>query len=144
MGRQHDADGLAGFSLVLLVWVLWATSWASGPGAPRGNGSFWSGLVGHPHPIVKATSVKANQAVSGAIPDPVHFPTSTARYFQFVFARITAAAVLGSVLRGALEVQGVAALRALWITFVYTVNAALPLGRRVLRPKGAVDYRVAT
>jgi len=114
----------AGFSLVLLVWVLWATTWASGPGAPRGNRVVLVRLVGHPHPIVSHFG-EQNQAVSGANTlIPFHFPTSTLAYFQFVFAAITPLLFLGSVL-GRMKFKAWLLFVPLWITFVYTVNAAL-------------------
>jgi len=86
----------AGFSLVLLVWVLWGYNMGFGPGAPRATGSFWSGLVGHPHPIVSHFG-EQNQASRVQIPIPFHFPTSTLAYFQSC-SPITPLLFLGSVL----------------------------------------------
>ncbi len=130
----------AGFSLVLLVWVLWGYNMGFGPQAHLGaTGSFWSGLVGHPHPIVSHFG-EQNQAVSGANTlIPFHFPTSTLAYFQFVFAAITPLLFLGSVL-GRMKFKAWLLFVPLWITFVYTVNAALLWGGGFFAQKGAVDY----
>ena len=55
-----------GFSLVLIVWVLWAYNMGFGVFAHLGaTGSFWSGLVGKPHPIVSHFG-EQNQASSTA------------------------------------------------------------------------------
>jgi ammonium transporter, Amt family len=130
----------AGFSLVLLVWVLWAYDMGFGTFAHLGPaGSFWAGLVGKPHPIVSHFG-EQNQAVSGANSlIPFHFPTSTLAYFQFVFAAITPLLFLGSVL-GRMKFKAWLLFVPLWITFVYVVNAALLWGGGFFAQKGAVDY----
>jgi ammonium transporter, Amt family len=130
----------AGFSLVLLVWVLWAYNMGFGVFAHFGpTGSFWADLVGKPHPIVSHFG-EQNQAVSGANSlIPFHFPTSTLAYFQFVFAAITPLLFLGSVL-GRMKFKAWLLFVPLWITFVYAVNAALLWGGGFFAQKGAVDY----
>jgi ammonium transporter, Amt family len=130
----------AGFSLVLLVWVLWAYDMGFGVFAHLGPaGSFWGDLIGKPHPIVSHFG-EQNQAASGANSlIPFHFPTSTLAYFQFVFAAITPLLFMGSVL-GRMKFKAWLLFVPLWITFVYTVNAALLWGGGFFAQKGAVDY----
>jgi Amt family ammonium transporter len=130
----------AGFSLVLMVWVLWGYNMAFGPAAHWGpTGSFWSGLIGHFHPITSHFG-EQNQAVSGANTlIPFHFPTATLAYFQFVFAAITPLLFLGSVI-GRMKFKAWLLFVPLWTTFVYCVNAMLLWGGGFLAQKGAVDY----
>lgn len=128
------------FSLVLLAWVLWAYNMGFGPFAHLGpSGSFLGDLVGKHCPIVSHFG-EQNQARSGAQTlIPFHFPTSTFAYFQFVFAAITPLLFLGSVL-GRMKFKAWLLFVPLWITFVYTVNAALLWGGGLFAQKGAVDY----
>ncbi len=130
----------AGFSLVLLVWVLWGYNMGFGVFAHWGpTGSFWSGLVGKPGPIVSHFG-EQNQATSSAQTlIPFHFPNSTLAYFQFVFAAITPLLFLGSVL-GRMKFKAWLLFVPLWITFVYCINAALLWGGGFFAQKGAVDY----
>ncbi len=130
----------AGFSTVLIVWVLWAYNMGFGVFAHWGaTGSFWGDLVGKPWPIVSHFA-EQNQAVSGANSViPFHFPTSTLAYFQFVFAAITPLLFMGSIL-GRMKFVAWLVFVPLWITFVYTVNAALLWGGGFFAQKGAVDY----
>ena len=130
----------SGFALTVVVWALWAYSMAFGPQAHLGaTGSFWSGLIGHPHPIVSHFG-EQNQAMSGTNTlIPFHYPTSTLAYFQLVFAAITPLLFLGSIL-GRFKFKAWLLFVPLWITFVYTVNAALLWGGGFLAQKGAVDY----
>ncbi len=130
----------AGFSVVLVVWVLWAYNMGFGPFAHWGpKGSFLGDLVGRPWPIVSHYG-EQDQAVSGANTlMAFHFPTSTLAYFQFVFAAITPLLFLGSVL-GRMKFRAWMLFVPLWITFVYTVNAALLWGGGYFAQHGAVDY----
>jgi ammonium transporter, Amt family len=130
----------AGFSVVMLVWVLWAYNMGFGVFAHLGpKGSFWADLVGKPGPIVSHFG-EQDQATSGANSlIPFHFPTSTLAYFQFVFAAITPLLFLGSVL-GRMKFKAWLLFVPLWITFVYAVNAALLWGGGFFAQKGAVDY----
>jgi ammonium transporter, Amt family len=130
----------SGFSLVLLVWVLWAYNMGFGPFAHLGpKGSFLGDLVGRPYPIVSHFA-EQDQAKSGAQSlIPFHFPTSTFAYFQFVFAAITPLLFLGSVL-GRMKFKAWLLFVPLWITLVYAVNAALLWGGGFFAQKGAVDY----
>jgi Amt family ammonium transporter len=130
-----------GFSIVLVVWVLWAFN--MGFGHPIGGHGFFGNLVGKPHPIVSHFG-EQNQAntplVSGAgLQPPFHFPTSTFAYFQFVFAAITPLLFLGSVL-GRIKFKAWLLIVPLWTTFVYAVNAFLLWGGGWFAQKGALDY----
>ena len=130
----------AGFSITVVVWVLWAYSMAFGPQAHLGaDGSFWSGLIGHPKPILSGVS-EQSQAVSGTNTlVPFHFPTSSLAYFQLMFAAITPLLFLGSVL-GRFKFKAWLVFVPLWINFVYAVNAALIWGGGFFAQKGAVDF----
>ena len=132
----------AGFSLVLVVWVLWAYNMGFGPAAnlfgAHGTGWF-ANMIGTPHPIVSHFG-EQNQAVSGANTlIPFHFPTSTLAYFQFVFAAITPLLFCGSVV-ARMKFKAWLLMVPLWTTFVYAVNAKLLWGGGFLAEHGAVDY----
>jgi Amt family ammonium transporter len=133
----------AGFSLVLLVWVLWAynmgfSSVTFGLFGAHGTG-FFNNLVGKPWPIVSHFG-EQNQATSLAQTDvPFHFPNATLAYFQVVFAAITPLLFLGSIL-GRMKFKAWLLFVPLWITFVYAVNAKLLWGGGWFAIKGAVDY----
>ena len=130
----------AGFSLTLVVWMLWGYNMAFGPQAHFGpTGSFWSGFIGHFKPLSTA-GAEQGQAVSGANTlIPFHFSTATLAYFQFVFAAITPLLFLGGLV-GRLKFRAWLLIVPLWITLIYTVNAALLWGGGFFAQKGAVDY----
>ncbi|MGH9074730.1 MAG: ammonium transporter, partial [Acidimicrobiales bacterium] len=130
----------AGFSLVLIVWVLWAYDMGFGVFAHWGPaGSFFGDLIGKPHPIVSHLG-EQNQAVSGANTlIPFHFPTATLAFFQFAFAAITPLLFCGSII-GRMKFKAWLLFVPLWITFVYAVNAALLWGGGFFAQKGAVDF----
>ncbi|HEV2982227.1 MAG TPA: hypothetical protein VGX51_12400, partial [Solirubrobacteraceae bacterium] len=67
------------------------------------------------------------------------FPQSSLVYFQFVFAAITPILMLGSVL-GRINFKAWIPYVALWITFVYAVNAFLIWGGGYFAAHGALDY----
>src|ERR1700757_3500647 len=75
-----------GFSLVLLVWVLWGFDMGFGRPAQLGPGIL-SNFVGIPGTLLGAGT--QNQAhiplLDGGMPD-FHFSTTALAYFQFVFA----------------------------------------------------------
>ena len=75
-----------GFSVTLVVWMLWGYNMAFGQLSHFGpTGSFWSGFIGHATPLATASS-EQGQTVSGANTlIPFHFPTATFAYFQFTF-----------------------------------------------------------
>jgi Amt family ammonium transporter len=145
-----------GFSIVLIVWVLWAYKMGFGDsfggGVATVNGAitslhpnatgltkFFENLVGKPGPIVSHFG-EQNQAVSGANSViPFHFPEASLAYFQFVFAAITPLLFLGSIL-GRLKFKAWCLLVPLWITFVYAFDAFLLWGGGYFAQEGAVDY----
>lgn len=148
----------AGFSIVLIVWVLWAYN--MGFGHAIGNGvvttgnlavqrfnsshyGFWTrffdNFVGMPHPIVSHFG-EQNQAVSGANTlIPFGFPTASLALFQFVFAAITPLLFMGSVL-GRLKFKAWCLIVPLWITFVYAIDAFMLWGGGYFAQQGALDY----
>ncbi len=133
----------AGFSVVLIVWVLWGYN--QGFGHPIGGGGgtgilgFFHNMWGVPHPIVSHFGEQNQAALPEGTTIPFHFPTATLAYFQFVFAAITPLLFLGSVL-GRFKFKAWMLFVPLWITFVYTVNAFLIWGGGWFAHLGAVDY----
>jgi ammonium transporter, Amt family len=149
----------AGFSLVLIAWVLW--SYKMGFGATSVGGGlqvvhgvdtatqnagttgtlqhFFENFVGKPGGITNSVG-EQGQAVSGANTlIPFHFPTSSLAYFQFVFAAITPLLFLGSVL-GRIKFLAWCLLVPLWSTFVYGVDAFLLWGGGYFAQEGALDF----
>jgi Amt family ammonium transporter len=144
----------SGFSLVLVVWVLWA--YKMGFGSPIGGGSanhwnytygsnffknFFYNFVGHPETSLRGTSEtsQASLTANGGTALPLSQPTTALFYFQFVFAAITPLLFLGSVL-GRIKVTVWMIFVPLWTTFVYAVNAMLIWGGGYWAHEGAVDY----
>ncbi len=149
----------AGFSLVLVAWVLWgyklgfgSTSlgggvhnglWTQQPASGVNTTGTWQhffeNLWGKPGQILNSAGLQG-QAVSAANTDvPFHFPTSTLAYFQFVFAAITPLLFLGSVL-GRIKFSAWCLLVPLWSTFVYTIDAFLLWGGGYFAQEGALDF----
>jgi Amt family ammonium transporter len=144
----------AGFSLVLVAWVLWsykmgfgATSIGGGvrnglPNQLSGVGwvkHFFENFVGKPGGITNSVG-EEGQAVSAANTDvPFHFPTDTLAYFQFVFAAITPLLFMGSVL-GRIKFSAWCILVPLWSTIVYGVDAFLLWGGGYFAQEGALDF----
>ncbi len=148
----------AGFSLVLIAWVLWSYRMGFGPtsvghgitvvnGVPvqhdlTGVGwwdHFWKNFVGQPGGITSSAN-EQGQAVSAANTlIPFHFPTTTLAYFQFVFAAITPLLFLGSVV-GRIKFSAWCILVPLWSTFVYGVDAFLLWGGGYFSQEGALDF----
>jgi Amt family ammonium transporter len=144
----------AGFSIVLVCWVLYeyklgfgATS--LGGGVKNGvqtqlTGTGWvkhffDNFWGKPGGITNSVG-EQGQAVSAAnTAIPFHFPTSTLAYFQFVFAAITPLLFLGSVL-GRIKFSAWCLLVPLWSTFVYSIDAFLLWGGGYFAQEGALDF----
>jgi Amt family ammonium transporter len=125
------------FSLVLVVWVLWAYNMGFGhPMIKVGT----TGLWGKP-----ATAVHTSQENRASIPlltglmPSFNFSQSALVYFQFVFAAITPLLFLGSVL-GRMSFKAWIIFVPLWTTFAYTVNAFLLWGGGYWASRGALDY----
>jgi Amt family ammonium transporter len=128
------------FAVVLIVWVLWA--FKMGFGHPIGHGlGFFSTFWGKPGNILTQSQEQGRASIpllSGAVPN-FRFPESTLAYFQFVFAAITPILALGSVL-GRVNIKAWLPFCALWITFVYTIDAFLIWGGGWFAHKGAIDF----
>jgi len=116
-----------GFSLVLVVWVLWGFKMGFGEPQKLGPGILGA-AVGKPRSILGADN--QHQAVipllDGAMPK-FRFPETTLAYFQFVFAAITPLLFLGSVV-GRINFKVWLIFVPLWSTFAYSVNAFLVWG----------------
>jgi len=144
----------AGFSLVLVCWVLWtfklgfgSTSIGGGvrnglPTQLTGVGffkHFFENFVGKPGQIMNSVG-EQGQAVSAANTDiPFHFSTDALAYFQFVFGAITPLLFLGSVL-GRIKFSAWCLLVPLWSTIVYGVDGFMLWGGGYFAQEGALDY----
>jgi Amt family ammonium transporter len=144
----------AGFSLVLIAWVLWSYKMGFGANSIGGGVKdglptqlsgvgwarhFFDNLVGRPGGITNSVG-EEGQAVSAAnTVIPFHFPTASLAYFQFVFAAITPLLFMGSVL-GRIKFSAWCLLVPLWSTFVYGVNAFLLWGGGYLAQEGSLDF----
>src|SRR6202167_3098284 len=128
----------ATFSIVLVVWVLWAFKMGFGsPFHGLSHSGFFGNFIGKPRPVLSHTELQhqANIPLIGSDA----FPQSALVYFQFVFAAITPILALGSVL-GRVNFKAWIPYVALWITFVYAVNAFLIWGGGYFAAHGALDY----
>ena len=128
------------FSIVLVVWVLWA--FKMGFGHPIGHGlGFFSTFIGKPGNALTQAQEQGRANIpllSGGMPN-FRFPESSLMYFQFVFAAISPILSLGSVL-GRINIKAWIPFCALWITFVYAVDAFLLWGGGWFAHKGAIDF----
>jgi Amt family ammonium transporter len=142
----------SGFSLVLVVWVLWA--YKMGFGSPILGGhanvydykyggnffkNFFYNMVGHPETSLRGSSEVTQASLPTGTALPLSQATTALFYFQFVFAAITPLLFLGSVL-GRIKVKVWMVFVPLWTTFVYAVNAMLIWGGGYWTHEGAVDY----
>ena len=148
----------AGFSLVLIVWVLWGYKMGFGDTSVGGgvhivNGvatqtqlsgvgwfkHFWENFVGKPGTITNSYGLQhqADSAANTLI--PFHFSTASLAYFQFVFAAITPLLFLGSVL-GRIKFLAWCLLVPLWSTFVYSIDAFMLWGGGYFAQEGALDF----
>jgi ammonium transporter, Amt family len=145
----------SGFSLVLVVWVLWG--YKMGFGTPIGGGAkdqvenftytgsffhnFFNNFVGHPETALKGSwqGSQAKLFANGGTDLPLTQASAALFYFQFVFAAITPLLFLGSVL-GRIKVKVWMVFVPLWSTFVYSINAMLIWGGGYWGHEGAVDY----
>jgi len=128
-----------GFSLVLVVWVLWGFKMGFGDPLKLGPGILRA-AVGIPHTILSSNN--QGQAVipllDGTMPK-FRFSETTLAYFQFVFAAITPLLFLGSVV-GRMSFKAWLIFVPLWSTFAYSVNAFLLWGGGWWGQAGALDY----
>jgi ammonium transporter, Amt family len=128
-----------GFSLVLLVWVLWVFKMGFGNPLKLGPGILAS-FVGQPGNLLGHAT--QNQAIIPLLASGMptfRFPQSTLAYFQFVFAGITPLLFLGSVI-GRINFKVWLIFVPLWSTLAYSVNAFLLWGGGWWAQKGALDY----
>jgi Amt family ammonium transporter len=128
----------AAFSVVLIIWVLYAFKMGFGsPFHGLSHSGFFGNFIGKPGPVLghKELQGQANIPLLGS----QAFPKSTLVYFQFVFAAITPILMLGSVL-GRINFKAWVPFVVLWITFVYVVNAFLIWGGGFFGHHGALDY----
>jgi len=144
----------AGFSLVMVAWVLWGYKMGFGSTSLGGgvhNGvqtqlsgvgwvkHFFENFVGKPGQIANSVSEQGRAVSAANTAIPFHFPTDTLAYFQFVFAAITPLLFLGSVL-GRIKFSAWCLLVPLWSTFVYCIDAFLLWGGGYFAQEGAVDF----
>ncbi|MBS4727234.1 ammonium transporter [Mycobacterium sp. SM1] len=116
-----------GFSLVLVVWVLWGFKMGFGEPQKLGPGILGS-AVGKPRPILGAGNQhRASIPLLDAGMPKFRFSETTLAYFQFVFAAITPLLFLGSVV-GRMNFKVWLIFVPLWSTFAYSVNAFLVWG----------------
>ncbi len=128
----------AAFSVVLIIWVLYAFKMGFGdPFHGLSHSGFFGNFVGKPGPVLSPTQLQtqANVPLVGS----QTFPKSTLVYFQFVFAGITPILMLGSVL-GRINFKAWIPLVILWSSIVYTVDAFLLWGGGFFGHHGALDY----
>ncbi|WP_027946127.1 ammonium transporter [Amycolatopsis taiwanensis] len=128
-----------GFSLVLLVWVLWGFNMGFGQPLKLGPGIL-SAFIGVPKTLLGDNT--QHQAtiplLSGLMPD-FRFSQTTLAYFQFVFAAITPLLFLGSVV-GRINFRVWLLFVPLWSTLAYSVNAFLLWGGGWWAQRGSLDY----
>src|ERR1700744_4466635 len=130
----------AAFSVVLIVWVLYAYKMAFGDpfhGFSHSGTGFFANFIGKPGPVLSHQELQGQANIPLIGSDA--FPKSSLVYFQFVFAAITPILMLGSVL-GRVNFKAWIPFVAIWITVVYTVNAFLIWGGGYFAQHGAVDF----
>ncbi len=128
-----------GFSLVLIVWVLWVFKMGFGHPLNLGPGILGS-FVGQPGTLLGAgTQGQADIPLLDGLMPTFHFPTTTLAYFQFVFAGITPLLFLGSVV-GRISFKVWLIFVPLWSTLAYSVNAFMLWGGGFWAQRGALDY----
>jgi Amt family ammonium transporter len=128
-----------GFSLVLVVWVLWGFKMGFGQPLKLGPGILRA-AVGIPHTILSSNNQQIAwiPLLDGTMPS-FRFSETTLAYFQFVFAAITPLLFLGSVI-GRISFKVWLIFVPLWSTFAYSVNAFLLWGGGWWGQAGALDY----
>ena len=128
-----------GFSLVLVVWVLWGFKMGFGQPLKLGPGILRA-AVGIPHTILSSNNQQIAwiPLLDGTMPS-FRFSETTLAYFQFVFAAITPLLFLGSVI-GRISFKVWLIFVPLWSTFAYSVNAFLLWGGGWWGQAGALDF----
>ena len=128
------------FSMVLIVWVLWAYNMSFGKPwfqVPGGLGAF----LGHPDPTTSAYNMEKEAIIpsAAAAMPALGYGQATMVYFQFVFAAITPIILLGAIL-GRVSFKAWVIFVPLWTTFIYSVGAYSLWGGGWLGSLGVVDY----
>lgn len=121
-----------GFSLVLVVWVLWGFKMGFGEPLKLGGGILRA-AVGVPHTILGSNNMEqaAIPLMGDSVMPKFKFSETTLAYFQFVFAAITPLLFLGSVV-GRMNFKVWLIFVPLWSTFAHSVNAFSVVGRRLV------------
>jgi Amt family ammonium transporter len=130
-----------GFSLVLVVWVLWGFKMGFGQPVTLFKGiPVLRAFVGIPHTILGTNNqqIAMIPLLDGTMPS-FRFSETTLAYFQFVFAAITPLLFLGSVV-GRISFKVWLIFVPLWSTLAYSVNAFLLWGGGWWAQAGALDY----
>jgi ammonium transporter, Amt family len=130
-----------GFSLVLVVWVLWG--FKMGFGEPLDLHIHWGifkAAVGIPRTILGSNNqeIAYIPLLKDSMPS-FRFSETSLAYFQFVFAAITPLLFLGSVV-GRMNFKVWLIFVPLWSTLAYSVNAFLLWGGGWWSQAGALDY----
>jgi Amt family ammonium transporter len=130
-----------GFSLVLVVWVLWGFKMGFGEPVKLFKGiPVLRSFVGIPHTILSSNNQQIAwiPKLDGLMPS-FRFSETTLADFQFVFAALTPLLFLGSVV-GRMSFKVWLIFVPLWSTFAYSVNAFLLWGGGWWAEAGALDY----
>src|SRR5215470_8219599 len=135
-----------GFSLVLIVWVLWGFNMGFGEALTPSWPWMLKAFVGKPLTVLGHSSIEGQAHIPLlSPPDTIglmpafRFPQASLVYFQFAFAAITPLLFLGSVL-GRMSFKAWLLFVPLWSSLVYSVNAFLLWGGGWWAQKGALDY----
>jgi Amt family ammonium transporter len=130
------------FAVILVCWVLWGFKMGFGvPWHGLSDHGFFGTFVGKPGSVLGHTAEQARANIpllNGGMPQ-FRFPQTSLVYFQFVFAAITPILMLGSVL-GRVNFKAWIPFVALWMTFVYCIDAFLIWGGGYFAHHGAIDY----
>ena len=128
-----------GFSLVLVVWVLWGFKMGFGEPLKLGPGMLRA-AVGIPRTILSSNNqeIAYIPLLKDTMPS-FRFSETSLAYFQFVFAAITPLLFLGSVV-GRMSFKVWLIFVPLWSTLAYSVNAFLLWGGGWWSQAGALDY----
>ncbi len=129
------------FSIVLIVWVLWAYNMSFGKPWFIMPGTGGNAFLGHPCPTTSAYNMEREAIIpSAASGEPnLGYGMATMVWFQFVFAAITPIILLGAIL-GRVSFRAWMVFVPLWTTFIYTVGAYSLWGGGWLGQMGVVDY----
>jgi Amt family ammonium transporter len=126
---------LYAFSVVLVVWVLLGYEFAFSPPTLR-LGSYY--LLGTPMPVLTSKLIASQAAVPAAQQYP-NIPLSTLVFFQFVFAAITPALIVGALIER-MNFKAWMLFVPLWSFLVYSPVAFWLWGGGWLAQLGVADF----